>query len=163
MNKLKTKIMTSTNRNPNISLESKPLEVVDSYIYLGQKVTPKKDNIIDKITRRINLGWLVFGKLAYIIKDKDIPNGLKPKVYNQYVISVISYGCKTWHLTKRSAQRLSRTQKAHERLIDKKTNKWIREQTNVTDIVTRIAKLKWQWVGPYIWQEDKTKDGQDEH
>ena len=32
-------------------------------------------------------------------------------------------------------------------LRDKKTNEWIRQQTRVVDVMTRIASLKWNWAG----------------
>ena len=32
-------------------------------------------------------------------------------------------------------------------LSDRKTNKWLRNQSKVADISKRIAKLKWEWAG----------------
>ena len=32
-------------------------------------------------------------------------------------------------------------------LRDRMTNEWIRQQTKVTDVMERIATLKWSWAG----------------
>lgn len=80
------------------------------------------------------------GKLNYIVRDKQVPNCLWSKVYNQRVILAITYGCDTLSLIKRNAQRWARAQRAHKKqmpgikLINKKRNTWIRQQTKVIDI-----------------------------
>src|SRR5713101_8852999 len=74
----------------------------------------------------------------YIFKGY-LPLCLKIKVYDQYVPPALIYGSKTWTLTKRQLEKLQTTQRRMEkailgiRLMDKKTNKWIREQTGLTD------------------------------
>lgn len=152
MNKSKTKTMSNTQINPHIQLEGEVVENIDSYIYLGQKITTKKDNFSDEITRRISLSWAAFGKLKETLTS-DIPISLKRRLYNQCILPVLTYGSETWCLTNRLAQRLSRTQRAHERLIlgirlaDRRRNTWIREQTKLDDIIERAAESKWRWAG----------------
>lgn len=68
-------------------------------------------NISDKNTRRIRLGWCIFSRFNYILKDRDILHNLKAKVYDQCVIPTIAYRFETYNLTKENLQRLTRTKK----------------------------------------------------
>ena len=69
------------------------------------------------------------------------------------VLPVLTYGAETLTITKASANKLRVAQRAMERemlgisLRDKMTNEWIRQQTRVTDVMERIALLKWNWAG----------------
>ena len=80
-------------------------------------------------------------------------NSLKRKVFDSCVLPVLTYGAETLTLTKASSSKLRVAQRAMERsmlgitLRDKKTNEWIRQQTRVVDVMTRIASLKWNWAG----------------
>src|ERR1700761_9124096 len=65
----------------------------------------------------------------------------------------LTYGAETLTLTKASSSKLRVAQRAMEHsmlgitLRDKKSNEWIRQQTRVVDVMTRIASLKWNWAG----------------
>ena len=106
----------------------------------------------DEIKRRIVAGWTAFNKNRDIMKSK-VPMCLKRKVYNQCVLTAMTYGSQTWAITKRMQERLRVTQRSMERAMvgttrrDRKTNVWLRQQTGVQDIVCRMKKLKWQWAG----------------
>ena len=67
---------------------------------------------------------------------------------------------KTITLTEISLNRLRTTQRAIERamlgisLRESIRNENIRKRTGVTDVIERITKLKWQWVG-HIGRQDR--------
>ena len=90
---------------------------------------------------------------------------LKRKVYNQCVQAALTYGCQTWAITKRMQERLRTTQRGMERAmlgisrVDRKTNKWVRQQTGLKDIVVRIKELKWQWAGHVARMRDNRWTG----
>lgn len=144
--------MTNTNEHTNIILNDQHLEKVEHYIYLGQKITTTKDRMNEEISRRIKMSWIAFGKLKDCFTS-EIPNTLKRKLYDQCILPVLTYGAETWSLTKKHAQRIARTQRAHERIMlgiklnDRKSNKWIREHTKIVDVMERVAELKWRWAG----------------
>ena len=106
-----------------------------------------------ELSRRIKLGWFAFGKLGFILRNKNIPLHLKKKIFEVCILPVLTYGLETMSLTKRSAQRLQVTQRAMERsmlgvsLRDKIRNETLRSKTKLTDVMHRVAKLKWQWTG----------------
>ncbi|KAL0831265.1 hypothetical protein ABMA28_002113 [Loxostege sticticalis] len=76
------------------------------------------------------------------------------------ILPVLTYGAETWVTTKAILQKLIVTQRAMERrlvgvsLRDRMTNKWLRKESKVSDIVKRIANLKWQWAGHMARKSD---------
>lgn len=153
MNMDKTKVMLNSHVVPTpVKVGSSTLEVVDEYIYLGQKVQLGKSNFQKEVDRRIQLGWAAFGKLRSIF-SAHLPQCLKTKVFNACVLPVMTYGTETWPLTMGRLRRLKVTQRAMERamlgisLRDRVRNDEIRRRSKVTDIAQRIAWLKWQWAG----------------
>ncbi|CAH2234707.1 jg4693 [Pararge aegeria aegeria] len=76
-----------------------------------------------------------------------MPQCLKTKVFEQCVLSVMTYGSETWSLTMGLIIRQLVTQRVMERamlgvsLRDQIKNVEIRRRTRVTDIAQRVAKL----------------------
>lgn len=157
----KTKIMSSENidNNNKIKLNNKVIEEVDSYIYLGQRISLTKSNQEEEINRRIKLGWAAFSNWKEAFRSKMDQN-LKTKLFNQNILPVLTYGAETWTLTKKNKEKLSKAQRAMERsmmgisLRDRKTNEWIRSITKVEDVVEKILKQKWRWAGHVARLED---------
>src|SRR5271156_6020993 len=117
------------------------IDKVDEYVHLGQLVTMQNDKT-DKIKRWIIAGWIAFNKNRDIMKSK-LPMYLKRKVYNQCMLTAITYGCQTWAIAKRMQERLRITQRSMERAMvgitrrDRKSNIWLKQQTGVQDIICR--------------------------
>lgn len=148
----KTKFMTNLVPSGNILVDDKVIEMVDKYTYLGHEIRISRDNQTCELSRRTNLAWAAFGKLRDVLKG-DLPICLKRKVFNQCVLPVMTYGAETLTLTTVSANKLKRTQRKMERsmlgvsLRDHIRNEEIRQRTGVTDVIARIARLKWNWAG----------------
>ena len=159
MNKKKTKIMFNRHiQAEQIQIQNEALEVVDEYVYLGQLVQTNT-SFETEIKRRIKLGWSAFGRHSNILRG-SLPLCLKRKVFNQCVLSVMTYGSETWTTILGTERKLTSTQRAMERLMlgvrlrDKKKASEIREQTKVEDIIKSIKKKKWQWVGHVCRRQD---------
>ena len=105
------------------------------------------DDIMGEILNRTKLSWKAFGKMSTIFKS-NMPICLKRKVFNQCVLPVLTYGCETWTLNTKAAQKLKVTQRSMERqmlnisLRDKRRNAWIRQQPKIYDIMRRVASRK---------------------
>ncbi|KAJ0169495.1 hypothetical protein K1T71_015082 [Dendrolimus kikuchii] len=143
MNLDKTKVMFNEHVMPRpVNVDGSPLEVVQEYVYLGQKIQVGKHGLEREANRRIQLGWAAFGNLRHVFSS-TIPQCLKTKVFEQ---------C-TWTLTAGLVHKFKVAQRAMERamlgvsLMDKIRNEDIRKRTKVTDIARKISKLKWQWAG----------------
>lgn len=160
MNMKKTKVMAGSAKDPKqIQVNGTKMEQVEDYIYLGQRFSLQDKNQDNEIRRRIKAGWQAFGRYSTIMKGK-LPLCLKKKVYNQCIIPAISYAAETWTLTSKMERKLAASQHNMERSIlsitykDRKTNKWIREQTKVQDILETVKRRKWNWAGHISRRKD---------
>ena len=76
---------------------------------------------------------------------------LKRHLFNSCIVPAILYGSETWALTKAAEKRLATAERRMERyaigirLIDRKTNEWIRGVTKFADIVEAARRRKWRW------------------
>ena len=83
----------------------------------------------------------------------EIPMNLKRKVFDQCILPTMTYGAETWAVTNKMDKKIAAAQYNMERNMlgitykDRKTNKWIREQTKVQDIIRIIKLRKWRWAG----------------
>jgi hypothetical protein len=153
MNMGKTKIMAGpTATSKPVKLNGTLLEQVDEYIYLGQRFSLIDKNQDNEIRRRIKAGWQAFGRHNQIMKG-TLPICLKRKVFNQCILPAMTYGAETWTLSSKMESKLAAAQHNMERSIlnitykDRKTNKWVRDQTKVQDIMEIIKNRKWTWAG----------------
>lgn len=148
----KTKFMTNLVASENITVNNTNIEQVYSYKYLGHEIRLGRDNQTCEIGRRIGLTWAAFGRLSYILRS-DIPMCLKRKVFDQCILPVLTYGAETLTLTKNTANKIRVAQRSMERamlglsLRDRVPNAEVRRRSGVTDAITRILTLKWNWAG----------------
>ena len=79
--------------------------------------------------------------------------GTLPTCLNQCILPAMTYGVKTWTLTTKMENTLSAAQQNMERNMlnitykDGKTNKSVRGQTKVMDIMEIIKNRNWTWAG----------------
>ena len=152
MHKDKTKYMTNFDTQEDIEIEGRKLEKVEEYKYLGQTLK-MVDTTKEEVLLRIKAGWMNFGRHKHMLTDKNIPMSLRKKLFNQCVLSTMTYGSETWSITKELEQKLTTTQRAMERkmmnlsLRDRVNHKIIRKKTGVTDIMEKVRQSKWRWAG----------------
>ena len=78
---------------------------------------------------------------------------IKRKVFNEYILPVMTYGCETWALNNGMIDKLAVAQRKMERITlgitlrDQKCSNWIMQQMGVADIIDRIHKTKHRWAG----------------
>ena len=149
----KTKVMTTECKDSTkITVGGTEIERVSKYVYLGQEMKIGKENQTNEINRRIRLGWAAYSRLSFVFQMK-LSVQQKAQIFDQCILPVLTYGAETWVMTREILHKLQVAQRAIERkmvgvtLRDRKTNKWLRNQSKVADISKRIAKLKWEWAG----------------
>ena len=108
INAHKTKVMAcSTALVPTIYLDGSVLQVVDNFTYLGSKLEPNGD-ASDEVRTRIGKATSVFLPLIKPLWLRhDIHLGVKRKVFDACVLSVLFYGCETWAAKSEDHRRLS--------------------------------------------------------
>ena len=136
----------------SLLLEGSNIELVTSYVYLGQSVTMDND-ISGEISRRRKAGWIAFNKYRDVLVDKRIDMRTRARVFDSHVLPAMIYASETWNTTKSEESRLVVTQRAMERamchvsILDKIPSDTIRQRTKVTDIVEKIYEAKRRWAG----------------
>ena len=161
----KTKVMFTPapgNRyyEPNIIVNGTPLEVVDTFVYLGSMIA--KDGSLDnEITRRIEQGSASFGKLEKRLWCRqEISIKTKLSIYEACVITTLLYCSETWTTYRRHIKVLERFHQNCLRHILK--IRWdsytpdtdVLTQAGSQSIETRIIKNRMRWSGHIIRQED---------
>ncbi|KAF7236697.1 U4/U6.U5 small nuclear ribonucleoprotein 27 kDa protein [Varanus komodoensis] len=103
LNIKKTKLMAS---GPLTSwqIDSKEMEVVTDFIFLGSKITADGD-CSQEIKRRLLLGRKAMANLDSILKSRGITLPTKVHIVRAMVFPVAVYGCESWTIRKAERQR----------------------------------------------------------
>ncbi|EYC04314.1 hypothetical protein Y032_0088g2137 [Ancylostoma ceylanicum] len=144
----KTKIMATA--GTAISLRGTQLECVESFLYLGQRISLNRD-FSEEIARRIRAGWSCFHRYEKFMSSRTVEMKYKRALFNMCILPAMLYGAETWVLTKTTERKLACAQRRMERfmvgvrLLDKKTNAWLRGVTKVKDAVSSARERKWAY------------------
>ena len=97
----KTKVLVfgdKFGRNRNISVNNQPLEVVDTFKYLGvlfsknRNFTAAKKHICEQARKALF-------SLFRIIRNLDIPVDCQVKLFDSTILPILTYGCEVWGYT----------------------------------------------------------------
>ena len=104
MNNSKTMVMI-TNDTP-IYVNNSHIENGETYIYLGQRYSTRKQNHDKEIQRSSTTGWTAFTKHRDIFKG-NTGKCLKRQVYNSCAPPAMTYGAEQWTLTIHAKNKLA--------------------------------------------------------
>ena len=103
MNIKKTKIMLLTKdikeKEVSIHIGHKEVKQVQSFTYLGQLITDDGKSE-GEIRRRIGLAKNAFSKRYKLLTNKNVSLKTRLRLTKCYVLSLLTYACDTWTLTK---------------------------------------------------------------
>lgn len=122
----KTKFL-SNREDVDFRINGECIEVVTSYVYLGQAISVNRDLRVE-IKNRIRKAWGKYWSYIALLKSK-ITNSSKIKILNNFVFPSLTYGAQSWALTKELTNRVQSTTNRMIRSIlgikwsDKVTNK----------------------------------------
>ena len=105
--KSKTKVMMEN--DALIYVNNIQIEIVESYIYLGQRYSTRDKHQDKEIQKRITAGWTTFAKHRDIIKGSN-RTCLKRQVYNSCILPAMTYSTETGALTSQAKNRLAAAQ-----------------------------------------------------
>ncbi len=124
----KTKIMCNNQVfGRQVMIANEPLEIEEEYIHLAQTVNANPAH--EKEIRR-GMRWSAFGQHC-LTMNSSLPLSLKRKVYNQSILSVLTYGSETWRLTKDFERKRRSLQRGMERKMLHIT--WKDKENSITD------------------------------
>ncbi|KAH7669983.1 endonuclease-reverse transcriptase [Aphelenchoides avenae] len=160
INRAKTKWMEYYSTPDRIHLDGEEIERVKKYVYLGQELSQDhQQGLAGEISRRIKAAWHSFNSIGDVLK-KLTDTKRRAQLFNSTVLPALLYGCQTWTLTNKQADRLRTTQRAMERRVlgvtmwDCRRNEDIRAETKFQDAVREATKLKLKWAGHVARRED---------
>jgi len=78
---------------------------IEKFKYLGSIIQQKED-IVEDINHRTNLGWQKLKYASSVLCDKRMPVRLKCKVCRMVVRSTVLYGLECWPIKNDIGQRL---------------------------------------------------------
>ena len=150
VNVTKTKWISTENQRQPLFINGEPVELVSSFIYLGQLINWPRDHGRE-VGRRLAAGWAAFRKNKAFFTAPRVPMRLKRRLFNQCVLPAMIYGCECWALTKAAEDRLAKAQRRMERqmvgvrLRDRWSIPRLRGATKVEDIVECARRRKWRF------------------
>lgn len=85
-------LTTESNKVGAGVINNPEIETVNEYVYFRQNIFIGKENQTKKINTRLKLSLVAFGKLGFIVKNKNIPLHLRTNVYNFCIFPIMSCG-----------------------------------------------------------------------
>jgi len=103
INETKMKVMTNSDYTLEISVDGGRLEQVNSFTYLGSRVTSKADCVSD-VKSRLAMGMAVMINLTRLWKNKSVTTITKLRL-RALVWPVATHGYEDWTLRKQKERR----------------------------------------------------------
>lgn len=104
--KTKYMVVSKTNNHPGqLSINNKDIERVQTYTYLGTKISETWDHSLE-IKCRIERARAAFLKMSKLFKCHDLSLPTKIRLLRCYVFPVLLYGVESWTLTEASCTKI---------------------------------------------------------
>ena len=153
INITKTKVMRfNAASEEKAILNGEELEDVDSFVYLGAKVSTA-GGADDDINSRLCKARAAFGKLSGVWKSSILSKNTKIRIFKSNVIAVLLYGCESWRMTKGDEAKLDTFQhkclRRHLKIYwpMRVSNEEVRRRANTETISELVRKRRWTWIG----------------
>jgi len=153
INVKKTKALRiSTNKKEPFSLGDENIEDVESFVYLGSKVT-KDGGTTQDVVQRIQKANGASVQLYPVWRNNKILIRTKLRIFRSNVKAVLLYGSETWKVAKTTTSKLQvfvnrclrRILNIHWTEVISNEELWRRAEE--TEISVQIRRWKWNWIG----------------
>lgn len=140
----------SNRRKVTLYADQEPLTYVDSFIYLGTRISFDQSQMLE-INRRIASAWRGFNRFSEFLTNRRVEMRYKVRVYRMCVVPALLFGCELWSFTKAIRNRLIVAQRSIMRKmcgvtrLDRKTNQWLSLKVPIPDIRVQAMHRKWNW------------------
>jgi hypothetical protein len=132
-------------------LQDIKMEKVKTFTYLGDKLQAN-GGAHEAVRNRIRTAWAKWREIAPLLLKKEIALKNRATSYKIYVRSALIYGSETWALTENDKSALLRTELRMLRWMVgvssfDKSERYLREITNVENIIEVIRNHRLKWYG----------------
>jgi hypothetical protein len=145
---------------PNITVNGQPLANVSKFTYLGSTLS-QNANIDNEIFARLAKASAAFGRLHdKVWNRRGISLQTKLKVYKAVVIPTLLYGCETWTVYSRHANKLNHFHLTNLRKLlkikwqDKIPNSDVLAKADLPSIHSILMKSQLRWAGHVVRMTD---------
>ena len=152
------KIRTQDTRS--VSIGSSNLKEVNSFVYLGSRISSDGD-IRPEINIRVGKASYAFNCLNNVWKEDRISRATKLRLFNAIVLSVLLYGCESWKGLQEIEERVRRFESNCLRKIlkirwyDHVSEEELRRRTGQQSVVEKIKIARWKWYGHVLRMPDE--------
>ena len=93
-----SKRKAAENERPHVTIESKQIDNVHSFVYLGSKTQCDGDSKAD-VKHRMDIAQAAFNSLFKLWNDHRLPLSMKLRLYRTAVCSTLTHACEAWDFT----------------------------------------------------------------
>ena len=149
----KTEYVVAGGERRDLHISKGVVKGVDSYKYLGIKITNCGTSEAE-IKTRVNQGRVVTKQLNSVLWSSQIKNNTKIRIYKTIVESIATYGAEVWETTEQMKKKLLAMEMGYWRrcckvtLRDRVRNDEIRERMGIgLSIIDTIESKRLRWYG----------------
>ena len=149
----KTKIMRAraTSKKP-VTIKGKDVEDVESFTYLGSKVTSDGDCEVE-VKARLTKARHAFASLRPIWRSKQYSIHTKLRLYRSNVLSILLYCAETWKMTRSIINSIEVFQNRCLRRLfniywpNKISNEDLLKKASMQPLTQEVKRRRWRWLG----------------
>ncbi|KAI8507856.1 hypothetical protein Bbelb_140960 [Branchiostoma belcheri] len=147
---LKTEYMCyNTGPGQSLQVYGEPIKQVQDFRYLGSMVASSSNDL----KKRRALAWVAFWKLEHLWRSECIPFATKVKLFKASCVSVLSYGCESWVITKDMENKINSFATSCYRIMlnikrrDRVTNDSIYNLTQTSPLIQHVRRRQLNFLG----------------
>ena len=143
----------------SIPCEGGSLAVVDSFCYLGDRIS-SAGGCSESIAGRIRIGWAKFRELLPLLASKGLSLRVKGRLYDACVRTAMLHGCETWAVTADDLRRLERNEGCMVRWMcnvqsfDQQSVSSLRDKLRIRGIGCSVQERRLRWYGHVMRMDD---------
>ena len=144
-----------------IPCEGGSLGVVDSFSYLGDKIS-SGGGCSESVAGRIRIGWAKFRELLPLLTAKGLSLRVKGRLYDACVRTAMLHGSEAWAVTADDMRRLERNEGCmlrwicSVRMYDQQSVSSLRERLCIRGIGCSVQERRLRWYGHVMRMNDSS-------
>jgi hypothetical protein len=141
------KVEAANKAKAKVACEGHKLTNTFTFKYLGSIFAADGSHVHD-VKRRCAMASSRCGDLTHVFNSKEIPLGLKLKIYRTAICSLMTYGSEAWHLSERTMASLNGcNSRCLSHITGNSAHAEASPRTRTFDLVGAIRQQRYRWLG----------------